>query len=128
MKTSATSAGIATTLLPNVYLLRSSFVAALRGLLFGFDTAVISGATSTLSETFALSPLMLGITVSSDVQAVVIGFTNLVFTLIAMSMIDRLGRLKLLLFAAMMVVQLFVVLTPYPEINGVSLEKMGHHL
>jgi sugar porter (SP) family MFS transporter len=38
--------------------------------------------------------------VSSDLQAVVIGFTNLIFTLIAMSMIDRLGRKKLLLAGA----------------------------
>ncbi len=160
--------------------------------------------------------------VSSDMQAVVIGFTNLVFTLLAMSMIDRLGRKKLLLagavgtavclagvamifatgkrpqlllwllvgfiasfafsqgaviwvylsevfpnlvrakgqslgsfthwfmnalisavfpvmaarsgaipfvlFAVMMVVQFFVVLTLYPETKGVSLEKMEHHL
>jgi MFS family permease len=160
--------------------------------------------------------------VSSDMQAVVIGFTNLVFTLLAMSMIDRLGRKKLLLagavgtavclagvamifatgkrpelllwllvgfiasfafsqgaviwvylsevfpnlvrakgqslgsfthwfmnalisavfpvmaarsgavpfalFAAMMVVQFFVVLTLYPETKGISLEKMEQHL
>ncbi len=38
--------------------------------------------------------------VSGDWQAVAIGFTNLVFTLIAMSMIDRLGRKKLLLAGA----------------------------
>ncbi|HSW49451.1 MAG TPA: MFS transporter, partial [Bryobacteraceae bacterium] len=38
--------------------------------------------------------------VSSDLQAVAIGFTNLVFTLIAMSLIDRLGRKKLLLVGA----------------------------
>jgi sugar porter (SP) family MFS transporter len=38
--------------------------------------------------------------VSSDMQAVVIGFTNLVFTLIAMTVIDRLGRKKLLLTGA----------------------------
>jgi MFS transporter, SP family, arabinose:H+ symporter len=38
--------------------------------------------------------------VSSDMQAVVIGFTNLVFTLLAMSVIDRLGRRKLLLIGA----------------------------
>ena len=38
--------------------------------------------------------------VSSDMQAVAIGFTNLVFTLIAMSLIDRLGRKKLLLAGA----------------------------
>jgi sugar porter (SP) family MFS transporter len=34
--------------------------------------------------------------VSSDLQAVAIGFTNLVFTLLAMSVIDRVGRRKLL--------------------------------
>jgi sugar porter (SP) family MFS transporter len=38
--------------------------------------------------------------VSSDMQAVAIGFTNLVFTIIAMSVIDRLGRKKLLLIGA----------------------------
>ena len=38
--------------------------------------------------------------VSSEMQAVVIGFTNLVFTLLAMSIIDRLGRKKLLLTGA----------------------------
>jgi MFS family permease len=38
--------------------------------------------------------------VSSDLQSVAIGFTNLVFTMIAMSLIDRLGRKKLLLVGA----------------------------
>jgi sugar porter (SP) family MFS transporter len=38
--------------------------------------------------------------VSSNVQAVIIGATNLLFTVIAMSVIDRLGRKKLLLVGA----------------------------
>ena len=38
--------------------------------------------------------------VSSDLQAVAIGATNLLFTIIAMSVIDRLGRKKLLLTGA----------------------------
>ncbi|MDR3411358.1 MAG: MFS transporter, partial [Formivibrio sp.] len=38
--------------------------------------------------------------VSSDVQAVAIGATNLLFTMIAMTVIDRLGRKKLLLIGA----------------------------
>ncbi len=38
--------------------------------------------------------------VSSDLQAVAIGATNLVATMIAMSVIDRLGRKKLLLVGA----------------------------
>src|SRR5450755_14066 len=38
--------------------------------------------------------------VSSDLQAVAIGGTNLLFTMIAMTMIDRIGRKKLLLTGA----------------------------
>jgi sugar porter (SP) family MFS transporter len=38
--------------------------------------------------------------VSSDLQAVAIGFTNLVFTLLGMSIIDKVGRRKLLLTGA----------------------------
>jgi sugar porter (SP) family MFS transporter len=38
--------------------------------------------------------------VSSDVQAVAIGFTNFLFTVIAMTVIDKLGRKKLLLVGA----------------------------
>ena len=38
--------------------------------------------------------------VSADLQAVAIGFTNLIFTIIAMTVIDRLGRKKLLLTGA----------------------------
>jgi len=38
--------------------------------------------------------------VSSDVQAVIIGATNLIFTIIAMSIIDKIGRKKLLLTGA----------------------------
>jgi MFS transporter, SP family, arabinose:H+ symporter len=51
------------TLNPN--LAKSTAVASLGGLMFGFDTAVISGATSTLTQTFQLSPGRLGITVAS---------------------------------------------------------------
>ena len=54
------------------YLLKCSAVGALGGLLFGFDTAVISGSTNTLSQTFHLSPAMLGITVSSALWGTVI--------------------------------------------------------
>jgi sugar porter (SP) family MFS transporter len=54
------------------YLLKCSAVGALGGLLFGFDTAVISGATDSLTKTFALSPAMLGFTVSSALWGTVI--------------------------------------------------------
>src|SRR2546425_1531802 len=38
--------------------------------------------------------------VSGDLQAVAVGFTNLIFTMLAMSVIDKLGRKKLLLTGA----------------------------
>lgn len=58
---------------PNAYLIKSTIVAALGGLLFGFDTAVIAGATSALKEIFHLSSGMLGVTVSSALWGTIIG-------------------------------------------------------
>ncbi|MBV9268588.1 MAG: MFS transporter, partial [Acidobacteriaceae bacterium] len=57
----------------NFYLLRSAGVAALGGLLFGFDTAVIAGATAALTKTYSLSPGMLGVTVSSALWGTILG-------------------------------------------------------
>lgn len=57
----------------NGTLLRSVAVAALAGSLLGFDTAVISGATHSLTHTFALSPGELGITVSAALWGTVVG-------------------------------------------------------
>ena len=44
----------------NATLMKSTVVAALGGLLFGFDTAVISGTTSALTQTYSLTPFLLG--------------------------------------------------------------------
>src|SRR5271168_1772957 len=57
----------------NGFLLKSAIVAALGGLLFGFDTAVISGATHALKLLFHLSEWSLGVTVSSALAGTVIG-------------------------------------------------------
>jgi MFS transporter, SP family, arabinose:H+ symporter len=57
----------------NSYLLRSAAVAAIGGLLFGFDTAVIAGTTMALTKTYGLSPGMLGFTVSSALWGTIIG-------------------------------------------------------
>ena len=57
----------------NPYLLKSTVVAALGGLLFGFDTAVISGTTRALTETFHLSPAALGLTVSAALWGTILG-------------------------------------------------------
>lgn len=48
----------------NPLILLSTAVAALGGLLLGFDTAVIAGTTHGMSAAFALTPVLLGITVS----------------------------------------------------------------
>jgi SP family arabinose:H+ symporter-like MFS transporter len=57
----------------NAYLAKSTAVAALGGLMFGFDTAVISGTTSTLRQTYQLTPALLGVTVSSALWGTILG-------------------------------------------------------
>jgi SP family arabinose:H+ symporter-like MFS transporter len=67
-------------------LLKSTIVAALGGLLFGFDTAVISGTTQGLRSQFQLSPESLGVTVASALVGTLIGAALAAFPG------DRLGR------------------------------------
>jgi sugar porter (SP) family MFS transporter len=57
----------------NFHVIKSTIVGALGGLLFGFDTAVISGTTNALTQTYQLSPTMLGVTVSSALVGTVLG-------------------------------------------------------
>jgi SP family arabinose:H+ symporter-like MFS transporter len=57
----------------NRYIVRSTFVGALGGLLFGFDTAVISGTTAGLTHAYSLSHNQLGITVAIALVGTVIG-------------------------------------------------------
>jgi MFS transporter, SP family, arabinose:H+ symporter len=57
----------------NSTLIKSTVVAALGGLLFGFDTAVIAGATSALSNAFHLTPGGLGLTVAIALWGTVVG-------------------------------------------------------
>ena len=54
-------------------LVKSTVVAALGGLLFGFDTAVIAGTTAALTRFYDLSPAGLGLTVSIALWGTVIG-------------------------------------------------------
>jgi sugar porter (SP) family MFS transporter len=70
----------------NSYLLKSTVVAALGGLLFGFDTAVIAGTTKALSDTYHLSPASLGVTVASALWGTILG------ALLAGILGDRYGR------------------------------------
>jgi sugar porter (SP) family MFS transporter len=55
------------------YLFGSTLVAALGGLLFGFDTAVISGTTAALEKVFQLSSFGLGFTVASALIGTIVG-------------------------------------------------------
>lgn len=57
----------------NRYLIKSTSVGALGGLLFGFDTAVIAGATHALTQVYSLTPKTLGLTVSIALWGTVAG-------------------------------------------------------
>jgi sugar porter (SP) family MFS transporter len=56
----------------NAHVVKSTSVGALGGLLFGFDTAVISGTTNALTLQYHLPPGLLGVTVSSALLGTVI--------------------------------------------------------
>jgi sugar porter (SP) family MFS transporter len=75
---------------------RSVVVAALGGLLFGFDTAVISGTTEGLRRYFELTPGGLGLTVSIALWGTVIG------ALVAAYPADRFGRRDSLRFCGVL--------------------------
>ncbi len=72
--------------------LPSSIVAALGGLLFGFDTAVISGTTAVLPRVFALDAggVQLGFTVASALLGTIVG------ALLGGAPSERFGRRKVL--------------------------------
>lgn len=72
------------------------FAVALGGLLFGFDTAVISGAISFVKAQFALDTISEGWLVSSGLLGSIIG----VFTTGIIS--DRIGRKKTIIIASVM--------------------------
>lgn len=57
----------------NTNLAKAAAVGALGGLLFGFDTAVISGTTQALTGVYSLTPEQLGLTVSMALIGTVIG-------------------------------------------------------
>lgn len=79
-----------------VYLTRVCLVAALGGLLFGYDTAVIAGAIGFLQTHFDLTPAMKGWTASSALAGCVVGVA------LAGMISDRFGRRNTLLLAAIL--------------------------
>ncbi len=69
---------------------RAAVAASLAGLLFGFDTAVISGVTEALRQHFALSATGLGIAVSAALWGTLVGAS------VAGGLGDRLGSRRVL--------------------------------
>ena len=80
----------------NSFLLRCTLVAALGGFLFGFETAVISGAEKTIQKLWSLSSLWQGFTVAASLIGTVIG------SMIAGRPAQRYGRKKVLIAIALM--------------------------
>ncbi len=78
------------------YVILISVVAALGGLLFGFDTAVISGTINFIQPYFGLSEAQLGWTVSSLLFGCIAG------VFIAGKAGDHYGRKKVLMLAALL--------------------------
>ena len=77
-------------------LVLSALVAALGGLLFGFDTAVISGTTGWLESVFELTKAQLGFTVASALIGTIIG------ALTIGRFADKYGRRYVLFFLAIL--------------------------
>ena len=75
-------------------LIFATIIAALGGLLFGFDTAVISGTTHWLEGIYGLSSFWLGFTVAGALIGTVIG------AIIVGGPADRFGRRKILFYLA----------------------------
>ncbi len=96
--TTTGDAGIRTSLAVKVpfYVIRISLIAALGGFLFGFETAVISGAEKTIQQLWNLSSGWLGFTVASSLIGTVIG------SLIAGAPAQRFGRKKVLTVIAIL--------------------------
>ena len=75
---------------------RSALIAALGGLLFGFDTAVISGTVKSLREVFSLNDWWLGFTVASALIGTILGAAT------AQIPANRLGRKPTLIIMAVL--------------------------
>lgn len=78
------------------YLVFLSVVAALGGFLFGYDTAVISGTVSQVTELFRLDAIRQGWYVGCALLGSIVG------VLFAGVLCDRLGRKKTMLFSAVL--------------------------
>lgn len=79
-----------------LFVLGVCFVAALGGLLFGYDTGVINGSLKFVQLKLGLSPTMKGFAASSALLACIFGAA------FAGALSDRLGRKKVLILSALL--------------------------
>ncbi|MCK9413538.1 MAG: sugar porter family MFS transporter [Prolixibacteraceae bacterium] len=100
------------------YLWFICIVAALGGLLFGYDTAVISGTIGLLRNQFNLSTGMEGTLVS----AVLLG--SIVGCLIAGYFSDKFGRKKVLILAGMLFIVASIGCSIAPDINTLIIIRL----
>ncbi|MBX3257428.1 MAG: sugar porter family MFS transporter [Chitinophagaceae bacterium] len=76
------------------YVYRYTVVAAIGGLLFGYDTAVVAGAIGFIEEKYMLSPAMKGWAASCAIIGCMVG------AMLSGVLSDRLGRKKVLMISA----------------------------
>ena len=80
----------------NKHLLGIAVIASTGGLLYGFDTAVIPGTTTSLTAQYGLSAVTLGMTLSSPLWGTAVGAA------IAGDLSDRFGRRNCLRFVGLL--------------------------
>ena len=91
---------------------------ALGGLLFGYDTGVISGAILFVKQEFALTPFAEGLVVSAVLLGALIGAA------FAGSLTDKFGRRRVLIFAASIFALSAIATALAPTVNWLIIDRV----
>ena len=78
------------------YVYKATLVAAVGGLLFGYDTAVVAGAIGFIEKRYDLSAAMVGWIASCALVGCIVG------AMFAGKLSDRIGRKKVLILSAVL--------------------------
>ncbi len=103
----------------NYYVLCVALIAALSGLLFGYDTGVISGAILFLTEQFHLSSAMNGFVVSSVLLGACMG------ALFSGRLTDYFGRKRMLIVDAVLFIAGTLLTTTAHTISALIIGRVG---